>query len=46
LKLYEKFLRQKIEEPQKEEIKEKLLKTYEKLGKLKEYKLLKESGKI
>jgi len=42
IKIYEKFLKLKVDEKSKEEIMEKLLSLYEKLGKTKEYILLKE----
>jgi len=45
IKLYEIFLRLKVEEPEKEETKEKLLKVYDKLGKVKEARILRETGK-
>ena len=45
-KIYEKMMRMKFSDSEKEEIKEKLLSLYEKLGKIKEYKILKELGKI
>ncbi len=41
LQLYEKLIRMKITSEEKMEIKEKLLKIYEKLGKIKEYNFLK-----
>ena len=40
-KIYEKLLEMKLEEVEKEEIRKKLLELYEKLGKTKEYNLLK-----
>ena len=43
MKLYEKFLKLKISNDERERTKEKLLKIYEKLGKIKEYKLLENS---
>jgi len=41
INLYEKFLRLKVRDSDKEEVKEKLLKIYEKLGRVKDYKILK-----
>jgi len=45
IKLYEKFLRLKVTDSEKEEVKEKLLKVYDQLGKVKEARILRESGK-
>ena len=44
--LYEKMMRLKFQGNEKDKIKEKLLKVYEKLGKIKEYKILKDIGRV
>lgn len=44
IKLYEKFMRLKIEDEKKEKVREKLLNLYEKMGMTKEYSLLESSG--
>lgn len=41
MKIYEKLIRMRISDSEKEEVKEKLLKIYDKLGKRKEYNFLK-----
>lgn len=44
--LYEKMLRLKFMDSEKDEFKEKLLALYERLGKVKEYKILKDLGRV
>ena len=46
VKLYEKMLRLKFSDAEHADIKEKLLKLYDKLGKIKEAKILKEIGRV
>lgn len=45
-KLYEKFLKLKVNDEDKEEVKEKLLNLYERLGKIKEARILRSTGKV